>query len=187
MPASRPTRDVPQPGVDRMVPLRGHPLVVGVTPSQPELVPRTAAAWAADCGTSALYCAYADPSRFTRDELPDGTVVHDAVDPDGVDEAWRDRERELRDRLGALLDETGVPWHFRYLAGRADRALTHLARAVDAAGFVVGTRAPGPGARVREVLEGSVAAHLSHHQHRPVLVVPLRVVDWSAARPDRHA
>lgn len=27
--------------------------------------------------------------------------------------------------------------------------------------------------------DGSVAFHLTHHQHRPVLVVPLQVVDWS--------
>lgn len=185
MPASHPHHDVPQPGVDRMVPLRGHPLVVGVTPTQPELVPRTAAAWAADCGVSALYCAYVDPSRFAREERPDGTVMHDAVDPDGADDAWQERDRALRERLAVLLDGAAVPWHFRYLAGRADRALTHLARAVDAAGFVVGTRAAGAGARMREVLEGSVAVRLSHHQHRPVLVVPLQVVDWSASSRER--
>lgn len=187
MPAAHPTRDVPQPGLDRMVPLRGHPLVVAVAPGQPELVVRTAAAWARDGGAQALYCAYVDPSRFAREELPDGTVRHDAVDPDGADEAWQERERSLVDRLALLLDGEGVPWHFRYLAGRADRALTHLARAVDAAAFVVGTRAPGAGARVREALEGSIAVRLSHHQHRPVLVVPLQVVDWSAARLEPSA
>ncbi|GEN78957.1 universal stress protein [Actinotalea fermentans] len=185
MPERRSTHTVPQPAVDRMVPLAGHPVVVGVTPSQPELVVRTAVLWATACGTSALYCAYADPSRFAREERPDGTVVHDAVDPDGADDAWQEREHLLREHLAAVLDPAGVSWHFRYLAGRADRALTHLARAVDAAGFVVGTRVPGTGARVREVLEGSVAVRLSHHQHRPVLVVPLQVVDWSAARLDR--
>lgn len=175
-----PTHQVPQPAPDRMVPLRGHPLVVGVTPHQPELVLLTAAAWARDTGVSALYCAYVDPSRFTREENPDGTVLHDTVDPDGVDEAWQEREHQLTAAIAPVLAEAGVPWHFRYLAGRADRALTHLARAVDAAGFVVGTRAPGAGPRVRELLEGSLAVHLSHHQHRPVLVVPLQVVDWHA-------
>ncbi len=187
MPAREPPRSVPQPGVDRMVPLRGHPLVVAVTPGQPELVVRTAAGWARDAGASALYCAYVDPSRFTREELPDGNVRHDAVDPDGADDSWRERARGLVERLGPLLDAGDLPWHFRYLAGRPDRALTHLARAVDAAGFVVGTRAPGAGARVREALEDSIAVRLSHHQHRPVLVVPLQVVDWSAARLEPDA
>lgn len=75
-----------------------------------------------------------------------------------------------------------VPWVLHYLAGRPDRALTHLARAVDAAAIVVGTRAPGPGSKLRELVDGSVAVHLAHHQHRPVLTVPLDVVDWTATR-----
>jgi len=167
-----------------MVRLTGHPLVVGVVPGQPELVALTAAEWARSAGASGLYCGYVDGSRYTREEYPDGTVLHDAIDPDGVDDTWRDRRRGLEAFLTAVLADSGVPWHFRYLAGRPDRALTHLARAVDAAGFVIGTRAPGAGARAREFVEGSVAVHLSHHQHRPVLVVPLQVVDWKA-RPGR--
>lgn len=55
-----------------------------------------------------------------------------------------------------------------------------------AAALVVGTRAPRPGARLREFVEGSVegsvAAHLSHHQHRPVVTVPLDVGDWRELR-----
>ena len=173
-----PAHQVPQPSPERMVPLRGHPLVVGVTPHQPDLVLLTAAAWAADAGVDSLYCAYVDGSRFTREEYADGTVLHEAVDPDGVDDAWQDRERDLTAAIARVLAPSGVPWHVRYLAGRPDRALTHLARAVDAAAFVVGTSAPGAGARLREFLDGSVALRLGQHQHRPVLVVPLRVVDW---------
>jgi nucleotide-binding universal stress UspA family protein len=161
-----------------MVHLQGHPLVVAVEPGQPDLVALTAAAWARDAGVSELYFAYVDGSRFTREEYADGTVLHEAVDPDGLDEAWQERQRRIEEFLDRVLAGSGVPWHFRYLAGRADRALTHLARAVDAAGFVLGTRAPGPGSRMREFLEGSVAVRLSHHQHRPVLLVPLQVVDW---------
>ncbi len=171
---------VPQPSPSRMVPLRGHPLVVGVVPGQPPLVALTAAAWARAAEASALYFAYVDGSRFTREEYPDGTVLHDAVDPDGADDAWRDRHSEIEDFLAEVMTDQEVPWHFRYLAGRPDRALTHLARAVDAAGYVLGTRAPGAGAHLREMVEGSVAEHLTHHQHRPVLVVPLEVVDWKA-------
>ena len=61
---------------------------------------------------------------------------------------------------------------------RPDRSLTHLARAVDAAVIVVGAATPGVSHRMHHLLEGSVATHLSQHQHRPVLVVPLAVVDW---------
>jgi nucleotide-binding universal stress UspA family protein len=164
-----------------MVPLAGHPLVVGVVPGQPELVALTAAEWAHAAGASALYFAYADPGRYAREEYPDGTVWHEDLDPDAADpDAWRTRHQQIVEFLTGVLADSPVPWHVRYLAGRADRALTHLARTVDAAGFVVGTRAPGPGSRMREAVTGSVALRLSHHQHRPVLVVPLQVVDWHA-------
>ncbi|WP_318011428.1 universal stress protein [Actinotalea sp. M2MS4P-6] len=172
---------MPQPAVERMVPLAGHPLVVEIELGQPELVALTAAMWATASGASALYFAFVDPGRYTLEEYPDGTVLHRPIDPDGVDEGWQETQAHVEAHLREVLGTDGVPWEFRYLAGRADRALTHLARAVDAAGFVVGTRAPGPGAKVREVLEGSLVAGLSHHQHRPVLVVPLEVVDWKAS------
>ncbi len=170
--------EVPQPSVARMVVPGGHPLVVEVAPAQPDLVLLTAARWLEALGASALYCAYADESRLTVEEHPDGTVRHVPVDPDGGDDEWRDRERELEGHLRRVLAGCPVPWHLRYLAGRPDRALTHLARAVDAAAFVVGTRAPGAAGRVKEWLGGSVAVRLAHHQHRPVLVVPVEVVDW---------
>ncbi|GAA3817766.1 universal stress protein [Cellulomonas soli] len=176
-----PTREVPQPSPSRMVPVAGHPLVVGVVPGQPALVVLTAAAWAQAAGASQLCCAFVDGSRYTREERDDGTVLHEAIDPDGADDGWQRRQEDIEGTLAEVLAGSTVPWSFRYLAGRADRALTHLARAVDAAGFVVGTRSPGAGARVREAIEGSVAVRLAHHQHRPVMVVPLQVVDWKAS------
>ncbi|HWS58696.1 MAG TPA: universal stress protein [Actinotalea sp.] len=170
-------REVPQPSPARMTPFDGHPVVVGVTPHQPELVVLTAAAWSRAAGGVMLYLAYVDVTRFVAEELADGSVLHAEIDPDAVDD-WRLRQEQIEHSLTEVLRGAGVPWEFRYLAGRPDRALTHLARAVDAAAIVVGTRAPGPGAHLREVVEGSVAVQLSHHQHRPVLVVPLSVVDW---------
>ncbi|MDO8106764.1 universal stress protein [Isoptericola sp. b441] len=172
---------VPQPSPERMVPVSGHPLVLALEPDQPELVALTAAEWARAAGASALYCAYVDQARYVAQEYPDGTVLHAPIDPDGLDDAWQARERTYVAHLESVLADAGLPWEFRYLAGRPDRALTHLARAVDAAGFVVGTRAPGPGARVREFVDGSVAVRLTHHQHRPVLIVPLEVIDWRAS------
>jgi nucleotide-binding universal stress UspA family protein len=174
------THQVPQPGPDRMVPAAGHPLVMGIVPGQPDLVTRTAAMWAEAARATTLYCAYVDQSRFTAEEFPDGTVRHAPIDPDGMDDDWRRNEQRIVDHLSQTLAGTTVPWTFRYLAGRPDRALTHLARAVDASAYVIGTRAPRAGSRMREFLDGSVAFRLSHHQHRPVLVVPLEVVDWKA-------
>jgi nucleotide-binding universal stress UspA family protein len=167
-----------QPNPSRITPFARHPIVVGVTPGQSELVALTAANWA-DAVSAPVYFAYVDPRRVTRHEFSDGTVEHWDLDPDlSDDQEWRRRESYLVARLQQTLAGREISWEFRYLAGRVDRSLTHLARAVDAAAIVVGTRAPGSGARMHEVLEGSVAAHLSRHQHRPVLVVPLSVVDW---------
>ena len=177
-----PTHEVPQPGPARLTPFAGHPAVVGVVPRQPELVALTAASLAQAIGSTTLYFAYVDPARYTHEEYADGTVRHLPIDPDGDDD-WQGTEAHLRHDLDRVMQGTDVRWELRYLAGRIDRALTHLARAVDAAVIVVGTRAPGPGGRMREVLEGSVAVHLAQHQHRPVLTVPLAVVDWKARTP----
>lgn len=162
---------VPQPGIDRIVEVPGHPLVVGIGPRRAELVAHTAAAWARASGAP-LYFAYADASRVPEEEFADGTVRHVGVDPD-ADDDWQRTEAELRAWLSSL--NLPVTWEFRYLAGRADRALTHLARAVDACAIVVGARRPHSS---RFGLNRSVGQSLARHQHRPVLAVPLEVVDW---------
>jgi nucleotide-binding universal stress UspA family protein len=163
-----------------MVPVPGHPLVVGVVPGQPELVALTAAAWAVALGGVPLYFGYSDPARIVDTEYADGTVQHSAIEPDQADDTWQAREQEIRAFLASALAGHAGPWQFRYLAGRADRALTHLARAVDASAIVVGAKHPSSGERLREFLAGSVAVRLTRHQHRPVLIVPLAVVDWKA-------
>ena len=174
---------VPQPSVERMVPVSGHPLVVGVVPGQDELVALTAADWARGLGGVPLYFAYADPERVVDAEFPDGTVRHSDLDPDRVDDSWQVREQRIRDFLARTLADHSGPWDFRYLAGRPDRALTHLARAVDASAIVVGARHPSGAERLREFLTESVALGLSRHQHRPVMIVPVAVVDWKAPTP----
>ncbi|GAA2178439.1 hypothetical protein GCM10009785_01000 [Brooklawnia cerclae] len=175
----RDAHTVPQPSLDRITPPGGHPFVVGVVPDQASLVALTAARWAADLPVGKLYFAFVDTSRITIEEHTDGSVRHAALDPDSGDDEWLRRRDALESGLHALLDPIGTDWEFRYLAGAPDRALTHLARAVDASAIVVGTRAPGVAATTREFIEGSVAARLAHHQHRPVLIVPLAVTDWS--------
>ncbi len=170
----------PQPAVDRLTPFLQHPVVVGVHPGLPDLVVHTAVSLAQAIGAPCVYFAYADPLRTVVEEHPDGSVLHQSLEQDGLDDGWQQRHADLTGHLGTLLADGPVRWEFRYLAGRPDRALTHLARAVDAAAIVVGTRAPGAGERLRETFEGSVAVHLAHHQHRPVITVPLSVVDWKA-------
>jgi nucleotide-binding universal stress UspA family protein len=152
-----------------------------MTPSRHHLVIATAIAWAQACG-SELYFAYADRSRQVISENPDGSVEHrDAVIDIAPDESWRGRQADCEMFLHEQVDPSGVPWQFRYLAGRPDRALTHLARAVQASCIIVGTRTQrsGRAKRLRDYLEHSLPEQLAHHQHRPVLAVPLSVVDWA--------
>jgi nucleotide-binding universal stress UspA family protein len=109
-------------------------------------------------------------------------VRHAAIDPDADAGDWRPVLSGLENQAAKALEGTGVDWKVWYLAGRPDRALTHLARAVDASVIVVGPRPHKGGRRLRELAEGSVANHLAHHQHRPVLTVPVEVVDWKDER-----
>lgn len=172
----------PQPSPDRLTDFAGHPLVVGVTPGQPDLVALTAASMGRATGAPAIYFAYVDEARYPVREHPDGTVDHAQLDPDGIDDAWMQTQADLVEKLARVLTGPEPAWEFRYLAGRVDRALTHLARAVDAAGFVVGTHL-GRHRRIAGFLNESVAVQLSHRQHRPVLLVPLQVVDWQGRAP----
>lgn len=172
-----PTAETPQPHPTRLTPFSGHPVVVGVHPGQPELVTLTAASWAMALGVE-LYIGYVDPMRVTVEEFADGSVRHSPIDVDTAGDSWHGRSQQIQQFLTEVLADSGITWHFRYLAGRPDRSLTHLARAVDASALVVGTHSPHASSRWHDFIEGSMAAHLAHHQHRPVLMVPLKVVDW---------
>ncbi len=172
---------VPQPSPERIERAQGQPIVVGIVPGQPELVPLTAASFAEAVGGT-LYFGYADEARIVDEEFPDGSVRHSPLDPDVDDESWQRRAVAIENFLHGLLDGR-VRWEFRYLAGRADRALTHLARAVDASMIVVGSRQQSSAERLHEFFAESVGLRLTRHQHRPVLVVPLAVVDWKAPAP----
>jgi hypothetical protein len=166
-----------------MTDFAGHPLVVAASLEPEPLVALTAASLARATGAECLYFAFADPARFVGHEYPDGTVAHHSIDSDiGDDELWPERQERIEAWVTEALSSSDVTWHFRYLAGRADRALTHLARAVDAAAFVVGTQVRRH-QRVHDFMAQSLSVQLAHRQHRPVLVVPLAVVDWQAPAP----
>lgn len=178
-PAASPPAAESHPHVPRE--FHGQALVVGVVPDQPPLVARTAARLARALGAT-LYFGYVDRSRVVAEEFPDGSVRSTPLDPDVAD-GGAHVEQTLRARLDEALDGLDVAWELRMLAGSPERALTHLARAVEASMIVVGTREPGVRPRVREFLDGSVAVQLAHRQHRPVVTVPLAPVDWKARAP----
>jgi len=165
-----------------MTPFGGGAIVAAVRPGADPLVALTAADLARVTGGT-VYFAYVDQQRHVEREFADGTVQHSDINPDSADDTWQLLQARMVGELHGLLADRPVPWEFRYLAGRPDRSLTHLARAVDAAVIVVGNRAPAHNAKVREFLDGTLALKLAQHQHRPVLAVPLTVVDWKAPMP----
>lgn len=167
-------------------------LVVGVVAGQPDAVAMQAAALAGQLGAR-LVCATVDAGRYVVEERPDGGIRSAPLDPDlaelepGTSEPDADPvdrvDPQLDARLHALLDPTGVAWETRALAGDPARALGRLAETLDAMMIVVGTHEGGLRGTLHELFNGSVAAHLAHRQHRPVLVIPLSPVGLDAALP----
>lgn len=158
------------------------PIIVGVVPGQPDAVITTAAQLAQRFAAE-LVCAWVDAGRYPTARLPDGRVVSSPIDPDSAVEALAEFDPALRRRLADLLDPTGLVWSVRALAGSPARELAGLAAELEAAMIVVGTRDRGIMPSVREFLSGSVAAQLSHRQHRPIVIVPVDPVGVDSALP----
>lgn len=172
-------KTVPQPHISRLPLFKNQPIVCAVSRSNTSEIVILAALRLAESLATEIYFAYVDPNRVTLAEHPDGTVDHEPLTTDSYgDEQCEAIEKELVGKIATLLADTTTTWVFRYLAGRPDRALTHLARAVDASMIVVGGPRPGVSSKFGRLLEGSISTHLTSHQHRPVLVVPTEVVDW---------
>ena len=157
-------------------------LLVGVIPGQPDAVVLHAARLAKRVGAR-LVCATVEISRYTVLEHPDGSVRSMTIDPDVGELREEPFDARLEAHLRELLDPTGAEWSTRALAGDPARALAQLAETVDAMMIVVGTREHGLRGSLHEFFSGSVAVHLAHRQHRPVLIVPLAPVGFEAALP----
>ncbi|MET4001848.1 nucleotide-binding universal stress UspA family protein [Arthrobacter sp. UYCu511] len=156
------------------------PILVGVVPGQPLIVIRQAADLAYSLGVELVF-AYVDVTRYLVQDN-DGTGSRSApIDPDGVDEPddVEGTASSIREVIAMELGSDEVKWTFVSLAGEPARSLGRLAADVFACLIVVGTRERGVGARLEQLLLGSVAVHLTHRQLRPVLVIPL---DPHAAR-----
>lgn len=150
-------------------------LVVGVVDDdaeRPLQVLGEAAALAIRMNAS-LVIATVDPKRYPVGVDREGRTVAADIDPDLADEVAEEFDPAFAARIAAELDPLDIPYGFRALAGEPAHALARLAHETDALAIVVGTREPGVKTRAREFLNGSVAVHLAHRQHRPVIVVPL--------------
>lgn len=145
-------------------------VIVGAVPGQSSRVIIEAARYARLL-SAPLAIVHVDVTRFVTFEDPDGFVHSAPIDLDvGGGDAELD---EVRAAAEAALVECPVPWSVHQLVGDPALAMKHLAERIDAKLLVVGTRKRGFGDSLREFFTGSVAARLTHRQHRPVLVIPL--------------
>ncbi|HEU4667233.1 MAG TPA: universal stress protein [Arthrobacter sp.] len=155
------------------------PLLVGIMPKQHPEVLQTAAALAAQLGAP-LVCAYVDEASYLVEWDPARSAHRLSLHPDADDQEIRSLTAELTAVVEAAVAkvparEGSVQWTLRTLAGDPARALSQLAAETNAPMIIVGTSERGFSHRLAEALNGSVGAWLSHHQSRPVLVVPYRM------------
>jgi nucleotide-binding universal stress UspA family protein len=152
-------------------------VVVGVVEGQSPAVLATALRTAVDLGAP-LLIAHVAPDPYLLGEYVDagtggiavGSAAVLAADLDSV--AHPVFPIELAATVGTALAGSNVRHTLRVLSGEPALALGDVAEKVDARMIVVGTREAGVLAGIAEFLSGSVAVHLAHRQHRPVLVVP---------------
>ena len=153
------------------------PLLVGVMPDQHPEVLRTATQLAARLSAPML-CAYVDEASYLVEWDPARSAHRLSLHPEKDDADVRAVTMEIRavieDAVGTVGDPP-ISWTLRTLAGDPARALARLAAETNTPMIIVGTSERGLAHRLSEALNGSVAAWLSHHQSRPVLVVPYRM------------
>ena len=155
------------------------PRLVGIMPKQHPEVLQTAATLAARLGRP-LVCAYVDEASYLVEWDPARSAHRLSLHPDADDEVIRTLTTELKTAIQSAVEtvppESGtVDWTLRTLSGDPARALGRLAAEANAPMIIVGTSERGFSHRLSEALNGSVGAWLSHHQSRPVLVVPYRM------------
>jgi len=150
------------------------PLVVGVLPGQHSEVLRSATGLAAKMDAP-LLCTYVDEASYLVEWDPARSAHRLSVHPDKDDSEVRAVSEELRGTVGAACAGKAIEWTLRILGGDPARALARVAAEANAAMIIVGTPERGLGHRISAALNGSVASWLSHHQDRPVLVVPARM------------
>lgn len=147
------------------------PLVVGVLPGQhPEVL--TTAVDLAEKLALPLLCAYVDEASYLVEWDPARSAHRLSSYPDADDAEIRAETEDLRSVVAAECEGKDVSWSLRVLTGDPARALGRFAAESHAYLIIVGTKEHGLVHRISEALNGSVAAWLSRHQERPVLVVP---------------
>ena len=144
-------------------------------PDQHPEVLRTAAPLAPRL-SAPLLCAYVDEASYLVEWDPARSAhrlsLHPEKDDDDIRAVTQESGQSSKRRPYRGASHRLDP---RTLAGDPARALARLAAEINAPMIIVGTPGRGFGHRISEALNGSVAAWLTHHQSRPVLVVPFRM------------
>ena len=146
-------------------------LLAAVVPATAHRVLHEATSLAAALNADVV-AVHVDPSRYVIGRHLDGTVDSVPIDPDADDAP----DPHALDTLRQVTDAhtvDGRPVTLWPTAGYPPAEIAHLAAHLNARIIIVGTRRPGLAHHVVEFFTGSVAAHLTHRQTRPVLIVPI--------------
>lgn len=157
----------------------GRPAIVaGVFPGQPEAVAEEALRIAGRFGAH-LHFVQVNQARYPVD----GAAAADPlvrrslpVDADSLGDRPDSFDAGLARRIERQAGDSPVSWSCHITSGEPAEALARVAERVDAELIVVGTRGSTTRETLRELINGSVAMRLAHHQHRSVVVVPLAPV-----------
>ena len=144
-------------------------VVVGVQSGQGHDVVGVAAA-VAERFSARLVCVVVDPALLSAGVRADGSEIIEPIDPDTADSDPQQLPDEDMRVIRDLAAARSVDVDFVSRVGDPSHALAAVAEERDAVMIVVGSQAGR--LRIAELLTGSVAAHLTHQQHRPILVVP---------------
>jgi nucleotide-binding universal stress UspA family protein len=157
-------------------------IVVGILPNRPTTVIEVAVGIAQGL-RARLVCVSVEPVHVIIDIGPDGIPLTAAYDPDATGLPEPRFEPALAEQISRIADRRGIACEFEMRVDDPARALSAVAEENDALLIVVGARRASAAQAVREFFSGSVAARLSHQQHRPVLVVPVDPTGFDAPLP----
>lgn len=127
-----------------------------------------------------LTCVFIEPTSLALGETPQGSLYGGNIVEELGEPEFPDDLLELAEQA---LDGKDITWSTVARRGTPSTELALLGDEVDALMFVLGTRKPGIRDSMREFLNGSVVAQLSHRQSRPVVVVPLTVSTTTSELP----
>jgi len=155
-------------------------IVAGVQSGQVEGIVGVATLIAKHFGASVV-CVAVDPALLSVGARRDGSEIIEPIDPDTADaEPQQLPDRDV-DVIHDLAAARSVRVEILSRVGDPSRALAAVAEQRDAVMIVVGSQTGRR--RVAEFFNASVAARLTHQQHRPVVVVPHAPVGFESALP----